>query len=243
MKKMDLKATLVFFGIPSICITLSFMWLYPWMIESGVIEYWASFASIWAILIIMTVIVLYKWRQSGEKFGDYFWVAKPTWKIVLICLGAFVVVQGLELLTAPTRDWLQQLPGFAVPEVFPSVFRPDMTLELPMKTFMGMELKGQWMPFVLWALWLFINIFTEELLWRGYALPRMEKYFGKYAWIVNGLCWNIGIHFMMRWTFISLLPVSLLVPYLSQKYKSWVPGIIIHGVGNAMIFVIMALSY
>lgn len=240
---MGMKRTLIFFGVPSILITVSFTWLYPYLIGVGMIEYWATFLCIWGILVLMTSTVLVMWKTSGRTFGDYFWVKKPRVKMVLISLGAFVLVQGLELITAPTRNLLIRLPGFGVPDVFPTAFSPELELTIPMEQWMGLELKGQWLPFVLWALWLVLNIFTEELLWRGFALKRMEKHFGKYAWVVNGLCWNIGIHFMMRWTFISLLPVSLLVPYLCQKYKSWIPGVIIHGVGNALAFVVMALSY
>jgi len=33
----------------------------------------------------------------------------------------------------------------------------------------------------------FFNYVGEEILWRGYILPRQEVNFGGYAWIINGL--------------------------------------------------------
>lgn len=38
---------------------------------------------------------------------------------------------------------------------------------------------------------------------------------------------------------MTLLPVTLMVPYLSQKLDSTWPGIIIHGTGNLLVFIIL----
>jgi membrane protease YdiL (CAAX protease family) len=43
----------------------------------------------------------------------------------------------------------------------------------------------------------------------------------------------------MRWNFIVLMPISLISPYLVQKYKNTWIGVIIHGTGNLLVFVIL----
>ncbi len=81
----------------------------------------------------------------------------------------------------------------------------------------GRIIPGNYIVLLLWTLWLVLNIGTEEFLWRGYALPRMEHKFGKYAWLINGLCRNIMIHYLMSWAFIALLPISLILPFTASK--------------------------
>jgi len=75
----------------------------------------------------------------------------------------------------------------------------------------------------------FFNYVGEELLWRGYILPRQEitKY-GKYAWIVNMLLhWVFHLAFSIK-AMLFFLPFMLLMPYLVYKRKNTYISIIIH---------------
>lgn len=242
MKEMDLRKTLLFFGVPGIVIFIMFNWVYLLLIKFHLPVHWVTFICLWVPLLILLGIVLFDFKKSALDFKEYFWVKKLTKKQLLIVLGAFIIVQGGEAFLSFTRPILSSLPGFGVPEFFPDIFRIDTNFEIPLKTFLGINLPGNLYPLWFFALWLIVNIGCEEILWRGYALPRMEKYFGKWAWIVNGLLWNISIHFFMRWSFIALLPVSLVVPYLSQRYKSLWPGVIVHGLGNVLLYVVLIPS-
>jgi membrane protease YdiL (CAAX protease family) len=87
-----------------------------------------------------------------------------------------------------------------------------------------------------------VNIGGEEILWRGYALPLQEQAFGKHAWIVNGLCWNLLIHAFMWWNYIVLMPISLAIPYLVQRYRNTWLGIYIHGFGNLLVLAVLIPS-
>lgn len=242
MKKMDLKLTLLFFGLPGLQIYLSYMFLLPNFLESGMSMFWGIFICTWVGIIIMTGMVLYLWKQSEVEFKKYFWfnkLSKKQWGLVGV--GIFVVQVG-EALTGATRTFLSKVSYFQAPDFFPELFKPNYEIKLPLESFLGENLSGNYMILVLWSIWLIVNIACEELLWRGYALPRMEKHFGRWAWLVNGIFWNIGIHYFMRWSFIAMLPVSLIVPYLCQKTKSMWPGIVIHGIGNALVFAILIPS-
>lgn len=232
---------LLIFIIPGILITLSMQYLLPLLVEYMPM-FWAVVICLWGPLILTLIYVLLLWKKSKQPFNEFFRIGKLTKKLLFISLGAFILIQVLELAFTTTRIPLTQIPMFQPPEVFPEVFSPYFEPSIPLKTFMGIELKGNYSMLLLWAFWLVLNIGVEEFLWRGYALPRMEKVYGKYAWLINGLLWNILIHFFMRWSFISLLPISLLLPYIAQKSKSIWPGIIIHGVGNALLYVILVPS-
>jgi len=243
MKKMNLNKTILFFGVPGISMHLIFIHLYPSMIITGINEFWATFLSSWTIPMLMAIVIIIMWKSSNIKLKEYIFIRKLKKKELLIVICAFFATQAFETLLSPTRTFLSQFSAFQAPEVFPSLFKPDFELSLPATEWMGMHIQGEWLPFVLWGLWLVINIGVEEFLWRGYALPRMELHFGKWAWLVNGLCWNILFHFVMRWSVIGMLPISIIVPYLSQKYKSLWPGVIIHGTGNFLVFIILIMSY
>ena len=45
---------------------------------------------------------------------------------------------------------------------------------------------GRYWILLLWLPYWLLNIFGEEILWRGTILPRQEITFGKYAWFVHG---------------------------------------------------------
>lgn len=238
MKSMNLVHTLIFFCIPS-CIIY---FLYEIIPSMNIPLHWAVYLSTWGIIAVMSVVVLLLWRKSTLSFTEYFWVKKVSKRDVLILLGVFVGTLLLEQVLGGTRLFLMNFPGFAVPNHFPEIFKPTFELEMPLQEFMGMSVKGNYFIIHFWIMWLVINILGEEFLWRAFALPRMELYFGKWAWLINGLLWNIGIHFFMQWSFLTLLPVSVAVPYFSQKYRSWVPGLIIHGLGNGIFFLVLIPS-
>lgn len=242
MKTMDLKKSLLFFGIPGMVIFFMFNWVYELLVKLNLTINWVTFICLWGPLLVLLGIVLIKFKNSNTDFKEYFWINKLNKKQILIVLGAFIIVQAGETLLGFTRPILAALPGFNVPDFYPDIFQIDMKLEIPLKSFLGMNLPGNIYPVFFFLLWLIANIGCEEMLWRGYALPRMEKFFGKWAWLINGLLWNICIHFFMRWSFITLLPVTLIVPYLSQKYKSLWPGVIIHGLGNVLLYIVLIPS-
>jgi len=243
MKPMNLPKALLFFCIPGLLIFLLFTLIYRDFTDGGIPVFWAAYICIWGPLLVLLAGVLALFKKAGVKADDYFWTSRLTGKQVLIAIGAFVAVQTAEYLLGFTRPLLSSLPGFHVPEFYPDIFRVDTELRIPLGSFMGMTLSNNPMPLVLFGFWLVTNIGCEEILWRGYALPRMEMVFGSRAWLVNGLLWNLGVHFFFRYSYITLLPVSLAVPYLSQRYRSLWPGVIIHGLGNLLVYVLLVPGY
>lgn len=92
-----------------------------------------------------------------------------------------------------------------------------------------------------WHTWVFCawiplfvtNIFGEELCWRGYLLPRQESALGRAAWLGNGIPWCL-FHWSFGWPIlVTLLPITLLLPWIVQRRRNTWVGIIIHGAFNA----------
>lgn len=185
------------------------------------------------------VLICYFRDPDRTSFSDRFRfkrVGGITW---LWTVGGFLLVQGLELALVPTRRLLAELPFFSPPPFTPQLFHPLFSIEEGLTHLFGVPLAGNWWLVGFWLLWLLINIGGEEVLWRGYALPLQEKVLWRYAWLVNGLLWNFFVHAFMPWGYLTLLPVSLILPYLVQRSgNTWV-GVILHGVGNLLVLVVI----
>lgn len=101
--------------------------------------------------------------------------------------------------------------------------------------------KQRFLLFV-WLIMFFFNMFGEELLWRGYILPRQEiKLKGK-AWLLNSLLWLVfhacfGIDLI-----ILLLPILFILPYAVYKTQNTYVGILIHTVLNGPMFILVSLG-
>src|SRR5436190_7909015 len=96
-------------------------------------------------------------------------------------------------------------------------------------------LKGAWGWFaVLVVLWIFNTVLGEELLFRGYLLPRMNGVFGKRDWLANGVLFAL-YHVHVPW----VIPAPLLVPveaYGSKRYRSALVGIAVHSMQSIFLF-------
>jgi membrane protease YdiL (CAAX protease family) len=93
-----------------------------------------------------------------------------------------------------------------------------------------------WFPF-----WL-LNILGEEFLWRGVLLPRQEAALGANAWLANAAGWAI-FHVAFGWhLLLMLLPIVVVLPYVTQRRRnSWV-AVVIHAGLNGPAFVAVALG-
>lgn len=128
-----------------------------------------------------------------------------------------------------TGKWLAAFSFFAPPAFFPSEINP-LKKALP-NTFLGTTVHGQWGYALGYALGWFFNIFGEELLFRGYMLPRQQVNYGKWAWLVHGLLWTAW-HIYWKWNLLSLLPVTMAIPFVVQKTQNTTTGLVVHGAMN-----------
>lgn len=100
-------------------------------------------------------------------------------------------------------------------------------------------LDGAWGWFGLIAvLAIFNTVLGEELLFRGFLLPRMNRAFGRGDWLANGILFAV-YHLHMPWVIPSALVDTLLLAYPSKRYRSAWIGIAVH---SAQSVVILAMT-
>jgi membrane protease YdiL (CAAX protease family) len=128
--------------------------------------------------------------------------------------------------------------------VFDKVFSLNLVAPESYASFLRMEKfqPNEYWLFLVWLPYFFFNIVGEELMWRGYLLPRQSAALGRYAWLFNGGLWAI-FHAAIGWRIaIMLLPIEFIVPYIVQKRQNTWLGIIIHGLYNGSAFIMVALG-
>jgi membrane protease YdiL (CAAX protease family) len=109
---------------------------------------------------------------------------------------------------------------------------------LPTPPFMEVPSGNLFWIFLGWIPLFICNILGEELLWRGYVLPRQELVFGKSAWLVNALLWLL-FHWSIKLpSMVMIVPTTLIVPWIVQRRQNTWVGILIHGIFNALGFIL-----
>jgi membrane protease YdiL (CAAX protease family) len=104
-------------------------------------------------------------------------------------------------------------------------------------------IRGQWSILLLFVVMYFFNIVGEEFWWRGYILPRQELAFGRFTWLIHGFSWAI-FHLFKWWEILTLLPVCLLIAYVSQKRQNNWAGFIAHALvnGTGVLLILAAVA-
>lgn len=241
---MNLWQSLLFFGLPGLAIFSGLNLGVPIATNQGVplIVSWS--VALWLPVLLPLVWVLLRASRNTPRpaWGQRFRLKRMERRHWVLVLLAFVALQICELVLSTTAAFFAQLPLLPIPSVIPELFDPRINPEAGLETFFGIPVAGNWWLVLVWLVWLVVNIGGEEILWRGYALPLQERVFGSKAWIVNGLCWNLLIHAFMWWNFLTLMPISLAIPYLVQRYQNTWIGIYIHGFGNLLVLAILIPS-
>lgn len=93
-----------------------------------------------------------------------------------------------------------------------------------------------------WSVMFLFNILGEELLWRGYILPRQEAALGERAWLVNAAGWMLFHLCFGPSMMIVLLPIIIVLPYAVQHTKNTTVGILIHALLNGPSFIMISLG-
>lgn len=240
---MNAVRSIMFFGLPGLAMTLGVRLMVPYTLSRG----WPLIVSyplfLWGPVVLLLAGVILRFRHQSaegtEGFAQRFRLRRPGRRELALAGGGFLAVQLLELALVPTRRILASHPLMAAPPSTPELFDPNFQIEAGLSELFGVPLEGNWWLIAFWLGWLVINIGGEELLWRGWALPLQERVFGKWAWLLNGLLWNVMVHAFMPWGYFTLLPISLILPYLVQRTgNTWV-GVIIHGVGNLLVLAVI----
>jgi len=234
LKSIGLAGSVLYFGIPALIFAGFTLGLLPWMLRNGYPPFAAFAAAFVGPLVLMLIAALAAYRLEGRAwawpaFRDRMRLGRMSrtdwlWTIGLV-LGTYV----LQWAIGPLAAFLDGVTLFQAPPEF-AEFMAGMG-----KADFGFDLKGRW------DVWLFItvgmllfNIGGEELWWRGFILPRQELAFGGYAWLVNGVLWDL-FHFFYHTSVgsvVAYLPLTVPLAYVAQRTRNTWPGIIAHYIGN-----------
>ena len=143
------------------------------------------------------------------------------------------------------RIWLVLIPlvlAFALVNLLiPTFGAPDSR---DLGSFLGSDagqsfFSGNWAWFaVLVVLWVFNGVLGEELLFRGFLLPRMNGAFGRGDWIANGVLFA-AYHLHVWWVMPAVLLDTFILSYPTKRYRSAWIGIAVHSSQSVFIAAIV----
>ncbi len=236
IKPMPLWESIILFLIPTIYfffITSFLMSIFGNSVTDNPILSWIIGGLIMFVPLFILSLILFKFegnkfylkilferfRINKIKTKDWLWIL---FSIISVFIISFIIVSISKILSnvIGIRE-LKMIPDFI--KINPNSNVTYLTLLL-------------WLPMF------FLNIVGEELLWRGYMLPRMEINFKKYSWLINAILWTLfhapfGIDLI-----ILLLPTLFIIPFTVYKTKNTSVGIIIHAILNGPMFVFINLG-
>jgi len=234
--------SLLYFGIPSAIFSASLLGLLPWMVRHRYGSLTIFNVTFGGPLALMLVAALVAYRLEGHPWTwpalrDRLRLQRPSAKDWLWTVALVVVSLGLGRLVGPVAQALSSIHLVTQPSEFSSYLATMQQSPFP-----DIDLKGRWdlVAWVVFALAVF-NIGGEELWWRGIILPRQEPAFGKWAWLVNGLLWDL-FHMFYHTSLgsvVGYLVATLPVAYVAQRTRNTWPGMVAHFIANLGIVQVM----
>ena len=143
------------------------------------------------------------------------------------------------------RVWLILIPltvAFSLHEAMPTFGAPEnRDFATLVESDAGKAfLHGAWGWYALiLVMFIFNTVLGEELLFRGFLLPRMNGAFGSRDWLANGLL-HAGYHLHVPWA----IPATALIDtftegYATKRYRSAWIGIAVHSVQSVVLAVLL----
>ncbi|MFC2104531.1 CPBP family intramembrane glutamic endopeptidase [Bacteroidota bacterium] len=235
IKPISFIYSVVLFLIPSVYFILITYLLIPFLNATfnlhSALSWFIAGLTVFVPLFILAILFTkndgYKTRKEIFERLRLKKLVKRDWKYVIVSSLLIFIITGIIM---GISKYLNIKYGILELETTP----PFMKFE----AFIGKEK----LLLIVWLVMFFFNMYGEELLWRGYILPRQELSFYKYAWLLNGLLWIIfhtcfGIDLIL-----ILLPIMFILPYAVYKTKNTNVGILIHAILNGPMFVLVSLG-
>jgi membrane protease YdiL (CAAX protease family) len=244
---MGILSTIIYWAIPAAILYVSHYILVPIYVHRTGQPYLLGYLVAWiSTMAFFFIAALAGYRLEGNPiqlaaFNSRYRLRRMSWQDWLWTLGVlcFIVISYFGL--AFSSRWLAQWSIFAPHPVFPPEFGPDGAAARTPGTFMGMSITGLgWLSLVYLIGWL-LNIFGEELWFRGYILPRQEVAFGNRAWVANGLMFTLN-HIWQPWNLLLILPGALVGAFVVQRRKNTWILIVSHGLANAILLIVIVLN-
>jgi membrane protease YdiL (CAAX protease family) len=111
-------------------------------------------------------------------------------------------------------------------------------------TFLGSNagqdfMSGNWGWYgLMLVMFIFNTVLGEELLFRGFLLPRMNGAFGRGDWVANGVLFT-AYHVHVPWVMPLTLMDTFFLAYPTKRYRSAWLGIAVHSAQTVFLAVIV----
>ncbi len=183
----------------------------------------------WQFVLVVVLVHREQGTLRWNVLREVLWLRAPTsprtrrrggrlWWIVL----PLVVV-------AAAKDFVPKLPHAESLDLFAFIGTADGRAFL----------SGAWDWFaVLLVMCLFNTVLGEELLFRGYLLPRMTGVFGRYDWVANGALFAV-YHLHRWWAIPGLLLGMLTYAWPAKRYHSSLVSIAVHSAQSVFLVVLV----
>jgi uncharacterized protein len=179
---------------------------------------------VWQFVLVMALVRREQGSLRPSVLKDALWLRAPRaprtgrrggklWLVVIPLIVA-TAVEGLLVIPGPeARDLFEFLGSDAGENL----------------------LAGSWGWFaVIAAMVAFNTALGEELLFRGYLLPRMNGRFGRRDWLANGVFFAT-YHLHMPWAIPTTLLDTFILSYPSKRYRSALIGIAVHSAQSILV--------
>jgi uncharacterized protein len=185
---------------------------------------------VWQFVLVMVLVAREQGTLRWATTRQALWLRSPRsprsgrvggriWLILIPLILVFGAVHEL-------------IPTIAAPEnrEFATVFESDAGKEF---------LSGAWGWYgLILVMFLFNTALGEELLFRGFLLPRMNGAFGRGDWVANGLLFT-GYHLHVPWAMPATLLDMFLLAYPSKRYRSAWIGIAVHSAQSVVLAILV----
>jgi len=228
IKPLSAAGSLAYFGIPAVFFFLITKFLTPALILKGIHPALSWFISGSLVFIPLFLLAVFLTKKDGyPDLWQRLNLKKMTLRDTIWAFSSLVIILLLTGLIMLISEFFYRNSGYNLLKTTPDFIQ-----------FSTLKGKEQYYLFA-WLIMFFFNISGEELLWRGYLLPRQEVKSPGYGWIMNSALWII-FHFCFGTDLmIILLPCLIILPYAVYKTgNTWV-GIIIHALYNGPIFLLI----
>lgn len=186
---------------------------------------------VWQFVLVLTLVAREQGSLRWSVLRDALWLRAPRaprtgrrgGRAWLVVLPLIVALAAEQLVPGPANPVARDLGDFLGTDAGQSL------------------LAGSWGWFALMtAMFVFNTVLGEELLFRGFLLPRMNGAFGGRDWVANGVLFAV-YHLHVPWVIPAALLDTFILAGPSKRYRSALVGIAVHS-AQSVFFLVLVLS-
>ncbi len=230
---------LIAFIIPSTLGFLGFRVILPLFVNRGTPP---LLAYLWVGIFALFIFVLgaiFLMQREAKILNISLWTRMCMKKLSLRKWSLYIVlgITAFVLIIVSQKVTLAFINGLnlKIPDYMPFFLNPTINPETTDPTILspGLQIQGSYFIIPLMAIFLLLNILTEELYFRAWMQPKLIRY-GNLGWIMNGTFFAL-YHSFQLWLFPTLLVAGLAFAFIFYRSRSVWPVFVLHLVGNFLL--------